>query len=244
MKKSKFFLLALVISVVLCGCGSRKEEDNKTQKKESNSQTQTEGSGEDSSTETKVYGGSVIVGITQDLDSLDPHKAVAAGTEEVLFNIYEGLVKPDRDGNLIPAVAESYTMSEDGMIYTFSLRENIKFHDGTPVTSEDVIYSIKRCAGLLETSDPEVITVSALSCIKEVEALKKEGQKDQIQITLNEPNTELICYFTCAIVPEHIKDLGQNPIGTGPFRFVSYTPLQKFVIEKNKDYYLDRKSVV
>ena len=146
MKKSKFFLLALVISVVLCGCGSRKEEDNKTQKKESNSQTQTEGSGEDSSTETKVYGGSVIVGITQDLDSLDPHKAVAAGTEEVLFNIYEGLVKPDRDGNLIPAVAESYTMSEDGMIYTFSLRENIKFHDGTPVTSEDVIYSIKRCA--------------------------------------------------------------------------------------------------
>ncbi len=239
MKKSKFFLLALVISVVLCGCGSRKEEDNKTQKKESNSQTQTEGSGEDSSTETKVYGGSVIVGITQDLDSLDPHKAVAAGTEEVLFNIYEGLVKPDRDGNLIPAVAESYTMSEDGMIYTFSLRENIKFHDGTPVTSEDVIYSIKRCAGLLETSDPEVITVSALSCIKEVEALKKEGQKDQIQITLNEPNTELICYFTCAIVPEHIKDLGQNPIGTGPFRFVSYTPLQKFVIEKNKDYYLE-----
>ena len=119
MKKSKFFLLALVISVVLCGCGSRKEEDNKTQKKESNSQTQTEGSGEDSSTETKVYGGSVIVGITQDLDSLDPHKAVAAGTEEVLFNIYEGLVKPDRDGNLIPAVAESYTMSEDGIYFLF-----------------------------------------------------------------------------------------------------------------------------
>lgn len=237
MKQGKFLLLALILSVVLCACGSREEEDQGAKQENPNSQTQTEGSGENSSTETKVYGGSVIVGITQDLDSLDPHKAVAAGTEEVLFNIYEGLVKPDKDGNLIPAVAEKYTISEDGMTYTFTLREGIQFHDGTPVTAEDVIYSIKRCAGLLEPSEQGVVTVSALSCIKEVKAVK-EGQKDQILITLNEANTELICYLTCAIVPKDSKDLEKNPIGTGPFRFVSYTPMQKLVMEKNENYYL------
>ena len=68
----------------------------------------------------------IVVGIPQDLeDSLDPHKAVAAGTKEVLFNVFEGLVKPDQEGNLVPAVAKEYHISEDGKTYIFSLREGI-----------------------------------------------------------------------------------------------------------------------
>ena len=59
----------------------------------------------------------ITIGIPQDLDSLDPHKAVAAGTKEVLFNVFEGLVKPDSDGNLIPAVASSYEVSKDAKEY-------------------------------------------------------------------------------------------------------------------------------
>ena len=55
-----------------------------------------------------TYGGSVVVGIQQDIDSLDPHKATAAGTKEILFNIFEGLVKPDENGNLTNAVASDY----------------------------------------------------------------------------------------------------------------------------------------
>ncbi len=90
--------------------------------------------------------GSVTVGITQDLDSLDPHKAVAAGTKEVLYNIFEGLVKPDENGNLVPAVAENYLISKDGTAYTFKLRKGVKFHNGKTVTAEDVVTSIKRCA--------------------------------------------------------------------------------------------------
>lgn len=74
------------------------------------------------------------MGIAQDLDeSLDPHLAVAAGTKEVMFNVFEGLVKPTPDGDLVPAVADHYEISEDQTTYTFTLREGVQFHNGDPV---------------------------------------------------------------------------------------------------------------
>lgn len=105
--------------------------------------------------------------IAQDLeDSLDPHASAAAGTREVLFNVYEGLVKTGPDGELIPAVAERYDISDDGLVYTFTLREGVKFHNGDPVTAEDVIYSINRCAG----NSGDSALVSALSAIQDLKA--------------------------------------------------------------------------
>ena len=87
-----------------------------------------------------VSGGEITVGIAKDLDdSLDPHRMVTAGTREVLFNLFEGLVKPNSKGELIPAVAERYQLSEDGRTYTFTLREGVKFHNGATVTAEDVV---------------------------------------------------------------------------------------------------------
>ena len=137
--RSAVGLLALTLfcSVILCGCG----DDKNTGSQASN--------GNVSSSEP-TYGGSVVVGIQQDLDSLDPHKAVAAGTKELLFNVYEGLVKPDPTGDYKPAVASDYTV--DDTEYTFTLREGITFHNGNPVTTEDIKYSIDRCAGLLDGS--------------------------------------------------------------------------------------------
>ena len=208
----KYFMMALLILVsaaVLSGCrkgGTKKDER------------------------------SVVVGITQDLDSLDPHKAVAAGTKEVLYNIFEGLVKPDQNGNLVPAVAESYKISEDGKTYSFILRKDVKFHNGSTVTAEDVIYSLKRCAGMLETSDPEVQVVAALSVISDITTSNENGV-DTITVTLKEANTELIGYLTCSIIPKNYTEQAKKPVGTGPFRFVSYTPMSSLVMEKNKDYY-------
>ena len=76
----------------------------------------------------------ITIGIPQDLeDSLDPHKMVTAGTREVLFNIFEGLVKVTSDGDFVPAVASSYEETEGGKVYTFTLRDNVKFHDGSTV---------------------------------------------------------------------------------------------------------------
>ena len=182
-------------------------------------------------------GGSVVVGITQDLDSLDPHKAVAAGTKEVLYNIFEGLVKPDKDGNLVAAVAESYEISEDGTTYTFVLRPNVLFHNGKTVTAEDVIYSLKRSAGLLDTSDPEVQTVAALSVIQTIESTVNSEGREEITIRLSSPNTELLGYLTCSIVPCDYTKQDTEPVGTGPFVFSSYTPMDSVVIVRNDSYY-------
>ena len=95
---------------------------------------------------TPVPGGSVVFGMTQDLASLDPHPETDAGTRDVVFNLYEGLVKPASDNSLVPAVASDYTISDDAKTFTFTLRDGITFHDGTPVTVEDVKYSIDRYA--------------------------------------------------------------------------------------------------
>ena len=107
-------LLLCSMMIVLCACKDGTGNGN---------------SSGNSSSGTPTNGGSIVVGITQDLDSLDPHVAVAAGTDEVLFNVFEGLVKPDKNGNFVEAVAKSYVISEDAMTYTFTLRENVKFHN-------------------------------------------------------------------------------------------------------------------
>jgi len=210
MKKKVLFLALLASFTALCACNGGR-------------------TGEKGSEDSL----SAVVGITQDLDSLDPHKAVSAGTDEVLFNVFEGLVKPSVDGTLVPAVAKDYTIAPDGMSYTFTLRENVKFHNGEVVTADDVVYSIKRCAGLLDDQDPEVVVESALSVISAVE---KVGE-DTVVLKLSEPNTELLGFLTCFIIPEDYTEQASKPVGTGPYRFVSYTPLTSFVVERFEDYY-------
>ena len=176
------------------------------------------------------YGGSIVVGVQQDIDSLDPHKATAAGTKEIIFNIFEGLVKPDENGNLINAVASDYQVSEDGLVYTFTLRDNVKFHNGNVVTAEDVKYSLERVSGLLDGTP----LISTLSTIKSVDILDEKT----VQVTVENANTELIYSFVAAIIPAGSgEDETADPIGTGPFSFVSYKPQQGIVLAKNPDYW-------
>ena len=163
------------------------------------------------------------------MDSLDPHKAVAAGTKEVLFNVFEGLVKPDEEGNLIPAIAEDYKISPDGKLYTFTLRPNVKFHNGENVTVDDVIYSINRYMKINESTEP------VLSNIVEV---SKEDDKT-IKIQLEDSDTELIGYLTMSIIPKDYEEGEKPPAGTGPFKFDSYTPMENYKVVKNNDYYIE-----
>ena len=224
MKKSvriiAILLAALTLTAVLCSCGDGKGPEATTKVTDENG-----------SPAEPVYGGEVTVGIAQDMDdSLDPHFMVAAGTREVLFNVFEGLVKPDSDGNLIPAVASDYAISEDGTTFTFTLREGIKFHNGNAVTVGDVVFSITRAAGL-ETGAPLVDT---LAVVESVEAT----DDSTIVIKIAEPSIEALAYMTAAIIPEDV-DLADNIIGTGPFKYVSRIPLENFVIEKFDDYWGD-----
>ena len=171
----------------------------------------------------------ITIGIPQDVDSLDPHKAVAAGTKEVLFNVFEGLVKPDSEGNLNDAVAESHTISEDGKVYTFTLRDGVKFHDGTTVTAEDVKYSIDRCA---DTSNGDPL-VSAFLAIDSVNILDEKT----VEIVLKDGNTDFLPYLTAAIIPAANEDPESNPIGTGPYKYVSRSPQENVILEKFDEYW-------
>lgn len=176
-------------------------------------------------------GNSVTVGIAQDLDSLDPHAAVSAGTSEVLFNVFEGLMKASPDGGVIPAVASDYTVSDDGLQYTFTLREGVKFHNGNAVTMEDVLYSLERCAGSENDGTP---LISAFSNVASFEAT----DDTHVVVTLKEPNLEFINSMTAAIIPANSGDtISTNPIGTGPFSYVSYTPQQSMVVKKFDGYW-------
>ena len=212
------FLALVMVGAVLPGCGDGSKDPG--------------GQGNNSKTGEPVKGGEITVGIAQDLDdSLDPHQTVAAGTREVLFNIFEGLVKPNSDGEMIPAVAEKYTLSEDGTTYTFTLREGVKFHNGQTVTAEDVVYSINRCAAVPEGQEKPL--VAAFSAVKSVEALDEKT----VAVTIAQRDLEFISYMTAAIIPADYENQDTAPVGTGPFRFVSRTPQQDFVMERFEDYW-------
>ena len=163
-------------------------------------------------------GNSVTVGIAQDLSNLDPQLAATAGIREVLFNIFEGLVKASPDGSVVPAVASDYELSQDGTTYTFTLREGVTFHDGEPVTAEDVIYSLERCAGSENDGTP---LVSAFSNVSKIEAT----DDSHVVVTLAEPSLEFLYSLTAAIIPAGSgPSIATQLVGTGPFKFVSYAP--------------------
>lgn len=236
MSKIIFLVLAvLTLTITLYGCTGDKESAKNTEEESTSEQSSSEN---DSSSKEPVVGGTIAVGIPQDLEnSLDPHLAVAAGTREILFNLFEGLIKPDSEGNLVPAVASDYNISDDGKTYTFVLREGIKFHNGKPVTVSDIKYSIDRCA---DTTSGEPL-VSAYSIIESVNIV----DDSTVEIVLSESNTEFLGYMTTAIIPEDYEEQATKPIGTGPFIFVSRSPQENIILEKNEDYwgtpaYLDR----
>lgn len=172
----------------------------------------------------------LVVGLAQDLDnSLDPYQITAAGTREVLFNVFEGLVKPDTDGNFVDAVASEHSVSEDGLTYTFTLRDGVKFHNGETATVEDVLYSFETCA---QTATNTAVA-GALSDIQDITADGKD-----IIITLPEANSSFLSTVSSvSIVPADYADQATCPVGTGPFRFDSYTPQDKAVLVRNDDYY-------
>ncbi len=183
------------------------------------------------------YGGTLVVAIVTDIVGLDPHKVSAEISMIVLNNIFERLVDSDEKGMPMPGLASKWSMSPDGLVYTFTLRQGVKFHNGREMTAEDVVYSYNR---LLDpkTKYPFVTQVKN---IKEVKALDKYT----VQFTLAAPSATFLVfmsnpYGTHAIVPkEELEKQGgtfTRPVGTGPYKFVEYVPDKHVILERNKDY--------
>lgn len=169
----------------------------------------------------------LVMGIAQDLDStLDPHLTTTAGTREVLFNVFEGLVKPNADGELLPAVAESWVVSDDLVTYTFTIRSGITFHNGQAVKASDAAWSIARCRdeGL----------VSGLEGITDIAAADEHGT---LTLTLAAPDSDFLSRLTLAVLPQDYTQQDSAPVGTGPFRFVSRAAQQNVVLERYDGYW-------
>ena len=165
-------------------------------------------------------GGVLIAGISAQPDQLDPHVTTAYPSFQVLENVYDTLVVPDVDGAFQPSLAESWETSDDGLTWTFTLREGVTFHDGSEFDSADVVYSLDRMMG------EESSVAWRFGSVEDVEA----PDAQTVVITLSEPSPALLDniggYKGMSILPEGAAedlDLATEANGTGPFTLETST---------------------
>jgi peptide/nickel transport system substrate-binding protein len=156
------------------------------------------------------------------LDPLSPSNT--ADGRSVLFNVFEGLVKPDTEGRLLPCIAESVTMEELGRVYRFKLRENVRFHDGSTVTSVDVQFTL------------ETAIAAGFIGFNLIEKTETDGDYG-IRVVLKHPDPEFLAYLTVGIVKAGSTERDKKAIGTGPYFIESYTVQQSLVLRKFADYW-------
>lgn len=228
MTKRNKFLSVFLSFILLFSVACQDSSDSEANISEEDSEVT-----EDLSQGESQQGGSVILGITQEPDSFDPHLAAAAGTKEIIYNFFDGLVKLMPDSTFEPALAESYDVSDDAKIFTFKIRENVTFHNGKELTVDDVVYSLENAAGINDGT----LKVPQLSIIDSVEA---DPEQNEVSVTLKESDADFITYMTLAIVPEDYSEQATEPIGTGPFVFTEYQPQQHVKMEKNENYWRER----
>jgi peptide/nickel transport system substrate-binding protein len=185
----------------------------------------------------------LVVGQIAEPQSLDPQHVSAVNDFRILMNVYDGLVRY-KDGTLEvePALATDWTISEDGLEYTFNLREGVSFHDGSPLDAEAVVFSFER---MINEDHPHHTGSFPLSfyfsAVESVEAVDDMT----VKFTLNEPFAPFLSNLAYpaglivskAAVEEHGEDFDRNPSGTGAFRFVEWQSNTRVVVERNDDYW-------
>lgn len=188
-------------------------------------------SAQEASTPTPVRGGTLIASTALEMTSIDPN--VNSGSQHISTLWLEGLVSIAEDGQIVPFLAESWDISGDGQEYTFHLRPDVLFHNGDPLTADDVVFSLER------TMDPALGAPrqSSLLDVETVTALDEHT----VTLTLSQPFGPLLANLAEVwIVPRAsagADGLITEPIGTGPFRFVSWVTNQETVTERFDDYW-------
>ncbi len=188
--------------------------------------------------------GVLVVAQIAEPKSLDPHAVTALNDFRILVNLYDGLVRY-RSGTLEvePALAESWTIADDGKTYTFKLRDGVAFHDGTPFDAEAVKFNFDR---MLKEDHPFHDTGPFplsffFSAVETVEA----PDAGTVVFRLKEPYAPFLSNLAYptglivspAAVKKYGKDFGRNPSGTGPFKFAEWQSNAKVVITRNEAYW-------
>jgi peptide/nickel transport system substrate-binding protein len=154
----------------------------------------------------------------------------------VLYGLHDAMVKPMPGQSQGPSLAESWTMSKDGLVYEFVIRKNARFHDGSPVTAEDVKFSFDRYRG------------TANKTIKDRVAAVETPDPARVRFRLKQPWPDFLTFYSSAtgagwIVPKkYVEKVGDDgfkkaPVGAGPYKFVSFTPGVELVLEAFEQYW-------
>lgn len=171
----------------------------------------------------------VKMNLNAEPDNLNPWLSSASDTEAIFRNVFEGLTAYDESGETVPALAKGWSVDESQTVYTFSLRDDVTFHNGKQMTSADVMYTYESLTGL---GGGEPLT-ERFSMIQELEA----PDDFTFVVTLSEPSPAFLPLTIVAVLPQGYEEQSTHPIGTGPYRFVEYTPSQRIVFERNDTYY-------
>ncbi|MDU6782812.1 ABC transporter substrate-binding protein [uncultured Peptoniphilus sp.] len=209
MKRITLVLTFFLGVLLLAGCSNSKDKAGDSDKK-----------GEENT---------LRVAMATEIDSLDPFKMTAGDTETIMDQVFDGLFDVDTDGSLIPDLAESYSVSEDGKTYDFKLKKDVYFHDGKKFGAEDVLYTYDAMAGLT-SKEPLSSKFAIIDKIDVIDDLN-------IRVHLKERQNGFIYLTLRPIVEKDYKDNGTKPIGTGPYEFVSYTPGEGLKLKKFNDYH-------
>ncbi|MFV2101009.1 ABC transporter substrate-binding protein [Micromonospora sp. LOL_024] len=179
-------------------------------------------------------GGVLNAAIGGEPDQLDPHKTSAYYSFQVLENVYDTLVEPDANLEMKPALATEWTTSDDQLTWTFTLREGVKFSDGSPLTAEDVVYSYNRII------DEKLNTAYKFGTVASVAA----PDPSTVVVTLDAPTPNLLAnlggFKGVAIVQKSNVESGEvttKPVGSGPFAIGGYTSGDSIKLVRNDNYW-------
>jgi peptide/nickel transport system substrate-binding protein len=165
---------------------------------------------------------------------LDPTAGAAAAIDEVVYaNIFEGLTRIDRDGAVQPALAESWTVSDDGLTYTFKLHEGVTYHDGTAFDSADVKFSLDRAMAEGSTNAQKAL-FSPIASVETPDAAT-------VVITLKQPTGNFLFNLgwgdAVIVAPETAAENKNHPVGTGPFVFERWVKGDRVEMARNANYW-------
>ncbi len=178
-------------------------------------------------------GGTLVAGISGEPDQLDPHKTTAYPSFQVLENVYDTLVQPNQELEMEPALAQEWTTSQDGLTWTFTLRDGVKFHNGNAFTADDVVYSYRRII------DEKLANAYRFEAVKDIKA----NGDNSVVITLNRPAPNLLemigAFKGMAILDKESAktDLRREANGTGPFKLAELNAGDSVELVKNEDYW-------
>ncbi len=190
-----------------------------------------------------AYGDIVVRGDIGDASNLIPILASDSASHGVAGMIYNGLVKYDKNMNIVGDLAESWDISANGLVMTFKLRKGVRWHDGKPFTAADVLYTYR------VTIDPKTPTAYGGDFLK---VKKAEALDDHtFRVTYDKPFAPALISWGAAILPRHLltgKDITQSPlsrhpVGTGPYKFKEWVAGQKIVLVANEDYFEGRPHI-